>query len=169
MTDRPNPVDVLAHLAETPDVTVNIAHYLPGASGGLYLCDVSPRALESALAAVRKIPNIRGAWSRDDLTAPWFVRRFAHERCPDILILAERAYQLVPRGWTKPSVPAHHGPPYLSDLNIWTVFSGAGVKPAGKVGEALDLSSEEPLDEMREAILPKQVDIHPTIRAICGF
>jgi predicted AlkP superfamily pyrophosphatase or phosphodiesterase len=169
MTDRPHAADVLAHLERTPDVAANVVHYLPGASGGLYLHDTSPGALARALAAVKEVPNIRGAWARDDATAPWFVRRFAHARCPDILILAERRYQLVPKGWAEPSVPAHHGPPYPSDLNIWAVFSGAGVKPLGRVGGALDLSSDEPLDEGLEATLPKQVDIHPTIRAICGF
>jgi predicted AlkP superfamily pyrophosphatase or phosphodiesterase len=169
MTDRPNPVDVLTELEKTPAVAKNVAHYLPGSSGGLYLHDTTPGAIGSALAAVKKIPNIREAWSREDSTAPWFIKRFAHDRCPDILILAERAYQLIPKGLANPSVPAHHGPPYLSDLNIWMVFSGAGVKPLGKVGEALDLSSDELLDEQREARLPKQVDIHPTIRAICGF
>jgi hypothetical protein len=49
------------------------------------------------------------------------------------------------------------------------VFSGAGVKPLGKVGEALDLSSDELLSEHQEAMLPKQVDIQPTIRKICGI
>jgi len=115
------------------------------------------------------MPNVRAAWCRDDASAPWFVRRFAHERCPDILILPHRSYQLLPKGLAKPSVPAHHGPPYLSDLNIWTVFSGAGVRTLGKLGDALDISSEEPLEERQEALLPKQVDIHPTIRAICNF
>jgi Type I phosphodiesterase / nucleotide pyrophosphatase len=169
MTNRPHPIDVLAQLKKTSDVEANVAHYLPGASGGLYLRDTSPRALGRALTAVREIPNVRAAWSRDDSTAPWFVRWFAHDRCPDILILADRAYQLVPKGLQEPSVPAHHGPPYLSDLNIWTVFSGAGVKPLGKVGEPLDLSSQELLDEDQEAMLPKQVDIQPTIRQICGI
>ena len=169
MTNRPNGIDVLAHLDATPDVASNVAHYLPGASGGLYLRDTTPAALLSAIAAVRAIPNVRHAWSRDDASAPWFVRRFAHERCPDILILPHRAYQLLPKGLAKPSVPAHHGPPYLSDLNIWTVFSGAGVRRLGRLGEVLDLSSEEPLSEQQEAQLPKQVDIHPTIRAICNF
>jgi hypothetical protein len=169
MTNRPHPIDVLAQLKKTSDVEANVAHYLPGASGGLYLRDTSPRALGRALTAVREIPNVRTAWSRDDSRAPWFVRRFAHDRCPDILILADRAYQLVPKGLQEPSVPAHHGPPYLSDLNIWTVFSGAGVKPLGKVGEPLDLSSQELLDEDQEAMLPKQVDIQPTIRQICGI
>jgi hypothetical protein len=103
------------------------------------------------------------------LEAPWYVRRFAHPRCPDILILADRAYCLVEKGWAKPSVPAHHGPPYLSDVNVWQVFSGAGVKRLGTVGEALDLTSQEMLGESQEAGLPKQVDVHPTIRAICGF
>jgi predicted AlkP superfamily pyrophosphatase or phosphodiesterase len=149
MTDRPHSVDVLTNLVETPDVAANVAHYLPGASGGLYLHDTSLGALERALAAVKNIRNVRDAWARDESMAPWFVRRFAHERCPDILILAERTYQLVPKGWAKPSVPAHHGPPYLSDLNIWTVFSGAGVKPLGRIGEPLDLFSDEPLDELK--------------------
>jgi Type I phosphodiesterase / nucleotide pyrophosphatase len=169
MTNRPSGIDVLGHLGRTPNVASNVVHYLAGASGGLYLQDIGPRALGDAIAAVRAIPGVRDAWSRDDATAPWFVRRFSHERCPDILILADRAYQLLPKGLAQPSVPAHHGPPYPSDANIWTVFSGAGVKRLGRMGDALDLSSELPLGEPQEAALPKQVDIHPTIRAICGF
>jgi predicted AlkP superfamily pyrophosphatase or phosphodiesterase len=169
MTNRPNGIDVLAELDAAPAVASNVAHYLPGASGGLYLRDTTPAALRSAVAAVRAMPNVRDAWCRGDASAPWFVRRFAHERCPDILILPHRSYQLLPKGLAKPSVPAHHGPPYLSDLNIWTVFSGAGVRRLGKLGDALDIFSEEPLEERQEALLPKQVDIHPTIRAICNF
>ena len=169
MTDRPNSVDVMSHLANSPDVEANVAYYLSGSSGGIYLHDTSTKAVESAVAAVREIPNIRGAWYRDDAAAPWFIRRFAHPRCPDILILADYSYGLVEKGWAKPSVPAHHGPPYLSDINVWSIFSGPGVKPLGVIGDPLDLTSHEVLDEEFEAQLPKQVDVHHTIRAICGF
>jgi len=169
MTDRPNSVDVMSHLANSPDVAANVAYYLSGSSGGIYLHDTSTKAVERAVAAIREIPNIRDAWYRDDSEAPWFIRRFAHPHCPDILILADYSYQLVEKGWAKPSVPAHHGPPYLSDINVWSIFSGPGVKPLGVIGDPLDLTSHEVLDEDFEAQLPKQVDVHPTIRAICGF
>ncbi len=169
MTDRPHAIDIMTPLQSIPDVSNNVAYYLSGASGGLYLKDTGTRAIDEALRAVLAIPHVKGAWYRDDPEAPWFIRKFSHPRAPDILILAEHTYGLVEKGWTRPSVPAHHGPPYPSDVNVWTIFSGPGVKRLGKIGAPLDLEADETISEELEARLPKQVDLHPTIRAICGF
>jgi hypothetical protein len=47
-----------AGLTRQPDVAANIAHYLTGSPGGLYLRDISYSAVQRAVAAVKAIPNI---------------------------------------------------------------------------------------------------------------
>lgn len=119
VTERPLAIDVTTHLkqAGAGDVVGNVLYFMAGSTGGLYLADTSPETVRRTLAAVRAVPHMKGAWHRDDPEAPWFVRRFAHPRSPDILMIPERAYCIVDEGWQRPSFA--RGVPQGSAANGW--------------------------------------------------
>lgn len=97
------------------------------------------------------------------------MRRFAHERAPDIVIIPDFNAVILDEGKNVPTFAVYHGPPYPPDLSIWLIFSGAGVVKVGKVGEMLDYSSRETISDREIETLPEQMDVVPTIRAIWGI
>jgi hypothetical protein len=97
------------------------------------------------------------------------VRRFAHGREPDIVIIPDCNGVILNEGKGVPTFAVYHGPPYPPDLSIWVIFSGAGVKKVGKVGEMLDYSSRETISDSEIETLPEQADVVPTIRVIWGI
>jgi hypothetical protein len=93
------------------------------------------------------------------------VRRVAHERVPDIIIIPDFNSVILEEGYEEPKISVNHGPPYPPDINIWLLFSGAGVRRLGKVGEMLDYSSKELISDREIETLPEQLDVAPTVRA----
>ena len=168
MNERPIGVDVITSLKETggSDIVKNIVSLSSGGTGGFYLDHTSSSMVEKTIGALEGIDHIKEAWYTYDPKAPWYVRRFAHERAPDIVIIPDYDAVILDEGKEAPTFPVYHGPPYPPDLSIWVIFSGAGVKKIGKVGEMLDYSSRELISEGEIEGLPEQVDVAPTIRAI---
>jgi predicted AlkP superfamily pyrophosphatase or phosphodiesterase len=168
MNERPIGIDVITSLKKAghSDILGNVAYFSSGATGGFYLTDTSPSMVEKTIASLKEIDHVKAAWYTYDPKAPWYVRRFAHERAPDIVILPDFDSVITEEGYGKPKVPVNHGPPYPPDSNIWLIFSGAGVKRLGKVGEMLDYSSRELISDNQVQALPEQLDLAPTVRAI---
>lgn len=168
MNDRPIGIDVITSLKKAGhrDVVDNVAYFSSGATGGFYLDDTSLPTIEKAIGTLKEIEHIKEAWYKYDPEAPWYVLRFAHERSPDILIIPDFDSVIIEEGYKKPKVLVNHGPPYYPDMNIWLIFSGAGVKKLGMVGEILDYSSRELVSEEEIETLPEQLDVAPTIKAI---
>jgi hypothetical protein len=150
------------------DIMENILYIYTGESGGLYLKDTSPPTVKKTIEILQDIPHIQGAWYKNDPDAPWFIKRAASERTPDILIVPHADAVTVPAGYEAPIYLYGHGCPYPADANIIMVFSGAGVKKLGSVGEHLDLSSHKLLTEEEVGNLPEQIDVAPTMKRIMG-
>ena len=166
MGDKPCSIDLMGELKRTGrmDVVDNIAYrYVVPAVGGLYLQDVTPQIVDATLAVLRKIDHIKEAWYKNDPEAPWYIRRGAHKRAPDILVVPEFEYQIASEGRTEPVYPAYHGAPYYADFSIVMIFSGCGVKRLGTIGEHR-IPGEAYLTDEMVAELPDQTDIVPTIK-----
>ncbi|NIS62801.1 MAG: hypothetical protein GTO13_19500, partial [Proteobacteria bacterium] len=129
------------------DIVGNVLYLSSGGTGGFYLDDTSSPMVEKTIGSLKGIDHVREAWYKDDPQAPWYVRRFAHERSPDIVIIPDFNAVILDEGKEAPTFPVYHGPPYPPDLSIWLIFSGAGVKNVGKVGEMLDYSSRETISD----------------------
>lgn len=168
MADKPCCIDLIGELKRKgrKDVVENIAYlYKVPAVGGLYLHDISQSLIDDTIEALKGMGHVKGAWYKYDPDAPWFIRRAAHERTPDIIVVPEFRYQIVPEGRTEPVYPAYHGAPYFADFSIVMILSGCGIKRMGTVGKD-DIPPDELLsDEMVEA-LPEQTQIVPTIKRI---
>jgi predicted AlkP superfamily pyrophosphatase or phosphodiesterase len=171
MSERPIGVDVITALKNGGhrDIVGNIVNLSSGGTGGFYLDDTSSFIVGKTIRALKEIDHVKEAWYTRDAKAPWYVRRFAHERSPDIVIIPDFDCVILDEGKEAPTFPVYHGPPYPPDLSIWVIFSGAGVKRIGKVGEMLDFSSQELISEGEIESLPEQVDVAPTIKAIWGI
>jgi predicted AlkP superfamily pyrophosphatase or phosphodiesterase len=171
MSERPLGVDVITALgkARHNDIVGNVLYLSSGGTGGFYLKDTSSSMVQRTIGALKEIDYVKEAWYRDDPQAPWYVRRFAHERSPDIVIIPDFNAVILDEGKKVPTFPVYHGPPYPPDLSIWLIFSGTGVKKVGKVGETLDYSSRETISDKEVEILPEQGDVVKTIRAIWGM
>lgn len=171
MTVKPSGVDLLKELAKRhyDDVVANIMHLYSGEVGGVYLEDVRPSTIERTISAIESVAHIKGAWYKYDPTAPWFIKRSAHYRAPDITIVPEKDWVIFEPGWEKPSFVGGHGPCYPSDTSILMIFSGPGVKKLGTVGTPLDYSSGELITDSEIEKLPEQVDIFPTMKSIMGL
>lgn len=171
MTERPIGVDVITSLREARhnDIAGNVLYLSSGGTGGFYLDDISSSMVEKTTGVLKEIDHVKEAWYRDDPRAPWYVRRFAHERAPDIVIIPDFNAVILDEGKEVPTFPVYHGPPHPPDLSIWIIFSGEGVKKVGKVGEMLDYSSKETISDREIETLPEQADVVPTIRAIWGI
>ena len=170
MNERPIGIDVMTLFKKGgySDMYDNISYFSSGATGGFYLHDTSPEIIEKTTGVLKKMGHIKEAWYKYDPAAPWYVRRFAHERSPDILIIPDFDGIIIEEGFTEPKVAVNHGPPYRPDANIWLIFSGAGVKKIGAIGETLDYSIRELITDKEINTLPEQLDVVPTIRAIWG-
>lgn len=168
MNDRPIGIDVITSLREAGhnNIVDNVVYFSSGATGGFYLDNTRSLMVEKTIGALKEIEHVKEAWYKYDSKAPWYVRRFAHERAPDILIIPDLDSVIIEEGFKEPKVSVNHGPPYHPDVNIWLIFSGAGVKKLGKVGEMLDYSSRELISDREIETLPEQLDVVPTIRAI---
>ena len=168
MTVRPFGVDLLGELKRRgyEDIVENILYLYSGDVGGVYIDDTSPSAINKTIRVIRSLVGIKGAWYKYDPEAPWFIKRSAHRRAPDIIIIPKKDWAIFEPGWEKPSFPAGHGPPYPSDVSILLIFSGPGVKKLGNVGIPLGYSSEELITDSKIEELPEQVDIAPTIKSI---
>ncbi len=171
MSERPVGVDVITSLKEAGhnDIVGNVLYLSSGGTGGFYLDDISSSIVEKTIGALKGIDHVKEAWYRDDPQAPWYVRTFAHERSPDIVIIPNFNSVILDEGREIPTFPVYHGPPYPPDLSIWLIFSGAGVKKRGRVGEMLDYSSRETISDKEIERLPEQGDVVPTVRAMWGM
>lgn len=171
MNDRPIGIDVITLLNERGhgDIVDNVAYFASGATGGFYLNDTRPTMIEKTTSALKEINHIKEAWYKHDPSAPWYVRRFAHERSPDILIIPDLNSIIIEEGFTEPKVKVNHGPAYRPDANIWLIFSGAGVRKLGVIGEKLDYSITELISDKEIDTLPEQLDVVPTIKVIWGM
>jgi len=171
MTERPIGVDVITSLKKVgqSDIVENIVNLSSGGTGGFYLDDTSSSIVEKTIGALKQIDHVKEAWYTHESKAPWYVRRLAHERAPDIVIIPDFNAVILDEGKQIPTFPVYHGPPYPPDLSIWVIFSGAGVKKVGKVGEMLDYSSRETISDSEIETLPEQADVVPTIRVIWGI
>jgi predicted AlkP superfamily pyrophosphatase or phosphodiesterase len=168
MADKPLSIDLIGELKlkGRRDLVENIAYLSKGpAVGGLYLHDISQPLSDETIEAVKGIEHIKGAWYKDDPDAPWFIRRGAHERAPDIMVIPEFRYQIVPEGRTEPVYPAYHGAPYFADFSIVMIFSGCGIKRMGTIGKD-DIPPDELLSDEIVQGLPEQTQIVPTIKRI---
>ena len=168
MNERPIGIDVINSLKNVghSEIVDNVLNFASEATGGFYLNDTSPSVVEKTIGALKEIDHVKEAWYKYDPKAPWYVRRFAHERVPDILIIPDFDSVLLDEGYGEPKVSINHGPPYPPDISIWLILSGAGVKKLGKVGQMLDYSSKELISAKEIETLPEQLDVAPTIRAI---
>jgi hypothetical protein len=171
MAAKPKCVSVMDELEKKghDDIIENTLYILVGCGGGLYLRDTSPATIKRTIRAIRDIPHIEDAWYKHDPDAPWFIRRGAFDRAPDIAIVAQGDAGTVPAGSTAPTYSYRHGAPYPADANIMLVFSGAGVKKLGSIGERLDLSSHKLLTDNEVGNLPEQIDVAPTMKRIMGL
>ena len=115
------------------------------------------------------VPKFWETYNLTNVPQSWYIQRFAHERAPDIVIIPDFESVILDEGKQKPNFPFYHGPPYPPDVSIWCVFSGAGVKKLGRVGDMLDYSSRETISEQEIESLPEQASIAPTVKAIWGI
>ncbi len=171
MTVKPFGVDLMKELKikHYDDIVENILFLYSGEVGGVYLEDISPPTIDRTIRAIASLEHIKGAWYKYDPGAPWFIKRAAHERAPDITIIPEKDWAIFEPGWEKPSFRAGHGPCYPSDSSILLVFSGPGVKKLGTMGTPLDYSSCELITDSEIERLPEQVDIVPAMKRIMGL
>ncbi len=171
MTERPIGVDVITSLKKMgqSDIVENIVNLSSGGTGGFYLDDTSSSVVDKTIGALKQIDHVKEAWFTHDPKAPWYIRRLAHERAPDIVIIPDFNAVILDEGKQVPTFPVYHGPPYPPDLSIWVIFSGAGVKKVGKVGTMLDYSSRETISDKEIEKLPEQADVAPTVKAIWGI
>jgi hypothetical protein len=171
MAAKPKCVSVMDELEKKGhhDIIENTLYILVGCGGGLYLKDIKPATIKKTIQSIRDLPHIEGAWYKHDPDAPWFIKRGAFDRAPDIAIVAQGDAGTVPAGSTAPTYSYRHGAPYPADANIMLVFSGAGVKKLGSLGERLDLSSHKLLTDNEVENLPEQVDVAPTMKRIMGL
>lgn len=171
MTVRPFGVDLLKELKERhyEDVVENILFFSSGDVGGVYLKDASAPAIDRTIRAIQSVAHIKGAWYKYDPGAPWFIKRAAHYRAPDIIIIPEKSWAIFELGWEKPSFLGGHGPCYPSDSSILLIFSGPGVKKRGTIGTPLDYNSTGLITDAEIERLPEQVDILPTMKHIMGL
>jgi len=86
-----------------------------------------------------------------------------------VVISAEADAVTVPAGYENPVYLYGHGCPYPADSNIIMVFSGAGAKKLGTIGEHLDLSSQKLFTDEEVENLPEQIDVVPTMKSIMGL
>lgn len=170
MSERPIGVDVITSLKKKGhnDIVDNVLNLSSGGTGGFYLSDTSSLMIEKTIDTLREIDHIKEAWYKYDPRAPWYIRGFAHERAPDIVIIPTFNSVILDEGYEEPDFPIYHGPPYPADLSIWLIFSGVGVKKLGRMGGMLDYSSKELISDEEIEKLPVQVDVAPTVRAIWG-
>lgn len=171
MTVKPECVSIEAELEknECHDIMGNICYVSPGAGAGIYLKDTNPITVRRTIQVIQGMPHIQEVWYKYDSVAPWFVKRAASERAPDIFIVPKADAVIVPAGYPAPSFPNGHGSPYPADANIMMVFSGTGVKKLGSLGEPLDLSSCKLITDEEVENLPEQVDVAPTMKRIMGL
>ena len=168
MGDKPRAIDILGELKRLgrQDLVDNIAYrYVVPAVGGLFLHDASPSVVDDTRRTLKSINHIREAWFKDDPDAPWYIKRGAHERAPDMLVIPEFEYQIVAEGRTEPVYPAYHGAPYYADFSIVMIFSGCGVKQLGTTGSH-NIPLHAYLTNEMVKQLPDQTDIVPTIKRI---
>ncbi len=151
------------------DIIENILYVFTGESGGLYLKDTSPPIVERTIHVIQDMPHINGAWHKSDPDAPRFIRRANFDRAPDILIIPQADAVTVPASYENPVYLYGHGCPYPADSNIIMVFSGAGVKKLGTIGEHMDLSSQKLFTDEEVENLPEQIDVVPTMKRIMGL
>jgi len=168
MTIRPYGVDLLKELRKKhyDDIVDNILYLYSGDVGGVYLEDISPFIIDKTIKALKSVEHIKGAWYKYDPRAPWFIKRAAHYRAPDIIVIADKDWAIFEPGWKKPSFLGGHGPCYPSDSSVLLIFSGTGVKKLGTVGVPLDYNSCELITDPEIVRLPEQVDIVPTMKSI---
>jgi hypothetical protein len=171
MTMRPQGIDIVAELQERfgSDLCRNILYIFDGSTGGIYLKNPQPVAIERMVMAVRQVPHVKGAWWKYDPQAPWFVMRTAHPHTPDVLIFPERNRVILGQGVKYPNVVAHHGTPYPSDLNIVQIYNGPGIKPLGMIGHPLALESNDFLTDEEVRGLPEHADVAPLMRHLFGL
>jgi hypothetical protein len=167
MAEKPNTIDIAQELVRRgrADLVANIAHLYKGAVGGIYLMDNSRSAIDEILAELTRIEHVRGAWHKFDTAAPWFVRRAAHERTADVLVVPEFRYQILPPGATEPVHKTLHGAPYFDDLSIVMIFSGRGIKRLGPIGRR-DIEPDEFMSDERIRGLPEQTQILPILKQV---
>ena len=135
----------------------------------MYIEDISPPTIDRTIRAIKSVEHIKGAWYKYDPGAPWFIKRAAHYRAPDVTIIPEKDWAIFEPGWEKPSFLGGHGPCYPSDSSILLIFSGPGVKKLGTVGTPLDYGSNELITDSEIERLPEQVNIVPTMKRIMGL
>jgi hypothetical protein len=171
MAAKPECVSVMDELEKRGyhDIIENTLYILVGCGGGLYLKDTSPATIKRTIQAIEDLPHIEGAWYKYDPDAPWFIKRGAFDRAPDIAIVAQGDAGTVPAGSIAPTYFYRHGAPYPADANIMLVLSGAGVKKLGSIGERLDLSSHKLLTDGEVENFPEQIDVAPTMKRIMGL
>ena len=161
MSMKPNVIDITGELVERfgEELVENIAYTFAGSAGGLYLKDNSPSAVQKMMEAVREVPHVLGVWWKEDPEAPWFVKRIAHPRTFDLLIIPERDWVIVDPGVKEGNVMAHHGTPFPPDLNVVQIFCGPGIKRMGLLGNPLDMESRKLMTEAEVEGLPEQRDV----------
>ena len=171
MARKPKCVSVMDELEKIGfhDIIENILYVFTGESGGLYLKDTSPPIVERTIHVIQDMPHINGAWHKSDPDAPRFIRRANFDRAPDILIIPQADAVTVPASYENPVYLYGHGCPYPADSNIIMVFSGAGVKKLGTIGEHMDLSSQKLFTDEDVENLPEQIDVVPTMKRIMGL
>jgi len=171
MAAKPKCVSVLDELEKKGDheIIENILYVYPGVAGGLCLKDTSSAIMKKTIQVLQDMAHIQGAWYKHDPDAPWFIKRAAVDRAPDILIVPHANATTVPAGYTEPIYFYFHGAPYPDDANIVMVFSGAGVKKLGSIGEHLDLPPDKLLTDEEMENLPEQIDVAPTMKRIMGL
>ena len=167
MAEKPNSIDLVAEFNSRghKDLVDNIAHMYKGAAGGLYLHDSKQEVIDETVAALRKIEHVSGAWHQFDSKAPWFIRRGAHKRSPDIIVLPEFRYQILPLGASDLVHETTHGAPYFDDLSIALIFSGCGVNRLGTVGDN-DIAPDALITDEQADTLPEQTQIRSTLQRI---
>lgn len=168
MAERPIGVDAQTQLKKKRhnDIVDNILYFSSGGTGGIYLNDTSPSMIEKTIEALKEIDYIEEAWYKYNKGAPLIIQRIAHERSMDIIIIPYYNAIILDKGKEVHNFTFHHGPPYPPDINIWGIFSGAGVKKLGIIGEPLDYSSKFIISDEELKKLPEQVDVAPTVRKI---
>jgi hypothetical protein len=171
MAYKPNFVSVIDELEKMGyhDIIENIVHIITGAGAGLDLKDTSPATVKRTIDVIQGMPHIEEVWYKFDPQAPWFVKRAAFERALDLFIIPQWDATTIPAGDQALVYEYTHGVPYPADANIMMIFSGAGVKKLGSVGEPLDLVSHELLTQEEVEHLPEQVDVAHTMKRIMGL
>jgi len=123
MAAKPQSVSVMDELEKRGynDIIDNILYILVGCGAGLWLKDASQATIKKTILAIQDLPYIEGAWYKYDTDAPWFIKRAAFHRAPDIGIVAQGDAGTIPAGSTAPTYFYRHGAPYPADANIMLV------------------------------------------------